>query len=202
MGSPAAVSIKLITSTDRDMGNVRQVTLARDYRSRAAREYLNNSHEGRLADFTPFKNLAEGSEAYFISNDLKSLHLAGQYSNPSRDWQLFYNATMVVPIPIHLPSGQLSIIGFVVADSLEGQFSAATCYSYMAECAFNSSLHLHRIDRIATELNKRTDIPDRPILTQIPGTRPDELAGERDAKDDGSPSGRWTAEIIPFRKRG
>jgi hypothetical protein len=116
------VCLKLVNVDDEDDYYYVE-TLKRDAISNRERSSIDmemNSY--RAVKNTAFKNILDEDcpDSYFISNDLGS---EKGYLNANRNWQIQYNATLVVPIRLrHDEEGCYSVMGFLCVDNFAGGF--------------------------------------------------------------------------------
>lgn len=162
-GDTCSACIKIIDINDDDEFVVQ--TLMRDTKSFRERK----SNDGLLnAPFPWYENTAfkmilsnEMSDSYYVCDDLRKEQT---YINLNKNWNKFYNATLVAPIRIHLSDSNFdedidsNVIGFICVDNKKGGFDSQSSIESMASIAdslftyFNVSGRL--LDQATTRLKE------------------------------------------------
>lgn len=104
-------------------GNQERVsTLVRDSRSAANRGEYDHKRVSRLSDNSDFAIIVQGTERYFLCNDLLELSRAGRYKNDRVDWERHYNSALVLPIRCYDKSlEKYQLFGFLCIDSMAAE---------------------------------------------------------------------------------
>lgn len=156
-----AVCIKIL-SPGADEGSQNAIlvrTFMRDSMSYRERKGSDKAvYEYPYFDNTAFRTIMSDSPiSYYVCDDLKSSH---GYDNANRVWRDYYNATLVCPIRMELigekesDRNEYTVLGFLCADNMHGNFDNQICIQLMASVAdsvFNHLLMFNEVRKSTVE---------------------------------------------------
>jgi hypothetical protein len=146
----------------RDEDNVMMTKgLARDTHSDANRSGADDGNY-LLANNTAFDEIWNKEAEFYLCNDLLTASQQNKYTNPRKDWQKDYNATIVLPITyVWGRTSELDLeatkrpAAFLCVDNLapDGNFDKTFCAGYMRFLCWRLSAMIYRYD-VLKELHK------------------------------------------------
>jgi hypothetical protein len=147
-GAPCAACVKVFTDRNdtSQIGEMRLITLARD-------DISDNDRQGVRMPSRVNENTANiglikvnGGEHFYLCNDLKAARAKREFTTVSADWERYYNATLVVPIPDLAENAVLPMRGLLCVDSMGGKFDDDLCVHYLRELAWRIGVMLYRLE--------------------------------------------------------